>query len=80
MTKKKTPTEKDWQDANKWVNEQLEMIEKYGTVMVTKPWRGGAPPVQPSNLNWHNQSTAAINVTECSTPALALSGQKQEAR
>ncbi len=34
---RKTPTEKYWQDANKWVNEQLELIEKYGTVMVTKP-------------------------------------------
>jgi len=31
------PTEKDWKKATKWVNEQLEMIEKYGTVMVTKP-------------------------------------------
>lgn len=31
------PTEKDWKDANKWINEQLDLIEKYGTVMVKKP-------------------------------------------
>lgn len=31
------PTEKDWQNATKWVEEQLSLIEKYGTVMVTKP-------------------------------------------
>jgi len=31
------PTEKDWQAATKWVEEQLNLIEKYGTVMVTKP-------------------------------------------
>jgi hypothetical protein len=34
---RKTPTEKDWQDANKWAIKQLELIEKYGTVIVKKP-------------------------------------------
>lgn len=32
-----TPREKDWIEANEWVNKQLELIEKYGTVIVTKP-------------------------------------------
>jgi len=33
----KSPREKDWVAATKWVEEQLALIEKYGTVMVTKP-------------------------------------------
>lgn len=32
-----TPREKDWIDANKWVDKQLELIEKYATVIVAKP-------------------------------------------
>lgn len=31
------PREKDYLAAQKWVNEQLELIEKHATVMVTKP-------------------------------------------
>jgi len=31
------PREKDWKDANDWVEKQLEMIKQYGTVMVIKP-------------------------------------------
>jgi len=31
------PTEKNWIEANKWVDNQLKMIEKYGTGIVTKP-------------------------------------------
>ena len=31
------PTEEDWAEANAWVEQQLKLIEKYGTVMVTKP-------------------------------------------
>lgn len=31
------PTEKDWQKATKWVEEQLSLIGKYGTVVVTEP-------------------------------------------
>lgn len=31
------PTEKDWQKATDWVEQQLNLIEKYGTVMVTQP-------------------------------------------
>lgn len=31
------PREKDYLDAQKWINEQLELIEKHATVMVTKP-------------------------------------------
>lgn len=34
---RKTPREKDWIDANKWISEQLELIEKYATVITTKP-------------------------------------------
>ena len=34
---RKTPTEQNWKDANKWVETQLDLIEKYGTVVVTKP-------------------------------------------
>lgn len=33
----KAPTQKNWQDANMWIKVQLELIGKYGTVMVTKP-------------------------------------------
>lgn len=32
-----TPREKDWINANKWVGEQLTLIEKYATVITTKP-------------------------------------------
>ena len=31
------PTEDDWKNAVNWVETQLTLIEKYGTVMVTKP-------------------------------------------
>lgn len=31
------PREKDWIAANKWMDEQFEMMEKYATVMITKP-------------------------------------------
>lgn len=31
------PREEDWIKANDWINEQLELINKYGTVVVTKP-------------------------------------------
>lgn len=31
------PSQKDWQKANAWVNQQLDLIQKYGTVIVTKP-------------------------------------------
>jgi hypothetical protein len=31
------PREKDWIAANKWVDEQLELISKHATVMITKP-------------------------------------------
>lgn len=31
------PREKDYIAANKWIKEQLALIEKYGTVIVTKP-------------------------------------------
>jgi len=31
------PREKDWIDANEWIEKQLNLIDKYGTVMVTKP-------------------------------------------
>ena len=34
---RKAPKEEDWQKANDWVNKQLQMIGKYGTVVVTKP-------------------------------------------
>jgi hypothetical protein len=31
------PKEKDYTDANKWVEEQLSLINSYGTVIVTEP-------------------------------------------
>ena len=31
------PTESDWIKARDWINEQLGLINKYGTVVVTKP-------------------------------------------
>lgn len=34
---RETPTEKNWKDANKWVEEQLKLISEYGTVIVSKP-------------------------------------------
>jgi hypothetical protein len=33
----RNPREKDWIAATKWVEEQLSLIDKYGTVMVSKP-------------------------------------------
>jgi hypothetical protein len=30
-------TEKEWIAASKWVEEQLGLVEKHGTVLVTKP-------------------------------------------
>lgn len=33
----KTPTEQDWINARSWGDEQLRIIEKYGTEIVMKP-------------------------------------------
>lgn len=35
--RRSAPTEQDWKDATEWVEEQLRLIEKYGTVIITKP-------------------------------------------
>jgi hypothetical protein len=31
------PREKDWIKAHKWMNKQLDLIEKYGTVLIERP-------------------------------------------
>lgn len=31
------PTKKNWIDAKKWANEQLDLIDKYGTVLIQRP-------------------------------------------
>jgi len=31
------PREKDYINAQKWVDEQVSLLEKYGTVVITKP-------------------------------------------
>ena len=32
-----SPRKKDWENANKWIEKQLNLINEHGTVMVTKP-------------------------------------------
>jgi len=31
------PTQLDWENANKWVETQMTLIKKFGTVLVTRP-------------------------------------------